>query len=295
MLVRLRCLLLFFISYNFCFSQPYVDIINTSYQSLNSIYKDSPKSKNTTTNYFLNITLPIRVDSQNTIIVRLYGEQLQSNTKNDTYNQTNNLYSTCIPIGLQHETKNKKWKILGLLMPKLSSDFKNKISAYDMQLGVYSLVTYVKSEKLNIKLGFFYNREFFGNFYVPLAGIDWRVSDRFQMYGVLPSFYRFEYAIIKQKVYAGVAFKYFTRSYRLSDANHDYVRNSEIQAKSFLDVYIKKKLVLFAEFGRTIDYSPLAYFYGTKNEDLSVPIYTKIQDSFFFNMGLAFRIRTDFK
>src|ERR1017187_3422980 len=182
MSVRLRfkfsyCFLLIFFLFNSAFSQPFVDIVNTSYQSLNTTYKDSLKSKNTTTNYFLNVTLPIQVDSQNTIIVRLYGEQLQSNIKNDSYNQTNNLYSTLMPIGLQHETKNKKWKVLGLAMPKLSSDFKNKISSYDMQLGGYGLVTYTKSEKLKFKLGLFYNREFFNNFFfIPLAGIDWRVS-----------------------------------------------------------------------------------------------------------------------
>ncbi|HEX7413126.1 MAG TPA: DUF6268 family outer membrane beta-barrel protein [Bacteroidia bacterium] len=295
MLIRLKFLLIFFISFDFCFSQPFVDIVNTSYQSLNTTYKDSLKSKNTTTNYFLNITLPIRVDSQNTIIIRLYGEQLQSSIKNDSYNQTNNLYSTLMPIGLQHEWKNKKWKVLVLAMPKLSSDFKNKTSSYDMQLGGYGLVTYTKSDKLKFKLGLFYNREFFGNFFVPLAGVDWRVNDRFQMYGVLPTSYRFEYAIVKQILYGGLAFKSYTRSYRLSNINHDYVRNGELQAKAFIDVYIKKKFVLFAEFGRTISYSPLAYLYGTKTETSNFPIYTKIQDAFFFNVGLAFRIRTDFK
>ena len=164
-----------------------------------------------------------------------------------------------------------------------------------MQLGGYGLVTYTKSDKLKFKLGLFYNREFFGNFFVPLAGVDWRVNDRFQMYGVLPTSYRFEYAIVKQILYGGLAFKSYTRSYRLSDANHDYVKNMELQAKAFVDVYIKKKFVLFAEFGRTINYSPLAYLYGTKTEASNLPIYTKIQDAFFFNVGLAFRIRTDFK
>jgi hypothetical protein len=163
-----------------------------------------------------------------------------------------------------------------------------------MQLGGYGLVTYVHSSKLKIKLGLYYNREYFGNFFVPLAGVDWRVSDRFQMYGVLPTFYRFEYALIKQKLYAGLAFKSYTRSYRLSDVNHDYVKNSELQAKLFVDVYIKKRFVLFAEFGRTINYSPQAYEYGTKTELLSYPIYTKIQDAFLVQAGLAYRIRTDF-
>jgi len=276
-------------------SQPYVDIINTSAQSLQSNYKDALNSKNTTTNYFLNITIPLVLDSQNTFIIRFYGENLQSTIKNDLYTQTNNLYSTLLPIGLQHETKNKKWKIMGLVMPKLSSDFIAKVSSYDLQVGGYGLATYSINKKLKIKAGLFYNREFFGNFFVPLFSIDWDATDRLKLYGVLPTTYRIEYALVKQKLYAGLAFKSYTRSYRLSDANHDYVKNAELQAKAFLDIYIKKKFVLFAEFGRTIGYSPLAYLYQTKTEAGYIPIYTKIQDAFFFNVGLALRIRNDFK
>ncbi|HTA63197.1 MAG TPA: DUF6268 family outer membrane beta-barrel protein [Bacteroidia bacterium] len=276
-------------------SQPYVDIVNTSAQSLQSNYKDALNSKNTTTDYFLNLTIPLVLDSQNTFIVRFYGENLQSTIKNDLYTQTYNLYSTLLPIGLQHETKNRKWKFMGLVMPKLSSDFKAKISSYDLQVGGYGLATYALNKKLKIKAGLFYNREFFGNFFVPLFSIDWDATDRLKLYGVLPTTYRIEYALVKQKLYAGLAFKSYTRSYRLSDANHDYVKNVELQTKAFLDVYIKKKFVLFAEFGRTIGYSPLAYLYQTKTEAQYIPIYTKIQDAFFFNVGLALRIRNDFK
>jgi hypothetical protein len=276
-------------------SQPYVDIVNTGGQSLQSNYKDVLNSKNTSTNYFLNITIPLVLDSQNVFIIRFYGENLQSTIKNDKYTHTNNLYSTLLPVGLQHETKNRKWKIMGLVMPKLSSDFKAKASSYDLQIGGYGLATYSINKKLRIKAGLFYNREFFGNFFIPLFSIDWDATDRLKLYGILPTTYRFEYAIVKQKLYAGLAFKSYTRSYRLNDVNHDYVKNQEIQAKAFLDIYIKKKFVLFAEFGRTIGYSPLAYLYQTKTEAQYISIYSKIQDAFFFNVGLALRIRTDFK
>jgi hypothetical protein len=276
-------------------SQPYVDVINTSAQSLQSNYKDALNSKNTTTNYFLNLTIPLVLDSQNTIIIRFYGENLRTTIKNDLFTQTNNLYSTLLPIGLQHETKNKKWKFMGLVMPKLSSDFKAKISSYDLQVGGYGLATYAINKKLRIKAGLFYNKEFFGNFFVPLFAIDWDATDRLKLYGVLPTTYRIEYAVVKQKIYTGLAFKSYTRSYRLNDGNHDYVKNAELQARAFIDVYIKKKFVLFAEFGRTIGYSPLAYLYQTKTEAQYIPIYTKIQDAFFFNVGLALRIRSDFK
>lgn len=289
-------------------SQPFVDIINTSYQSLSTTYKDLSKTPNRTDQYYLNLTVPIKLDSQNMIIARFYGEQLY--TKYTFYSvQVStpaapavfktyyySLYSALLPVGLQHETKNKKWKLLGLVMPKVSSDFKDQFTTtYDLQMGGYAMATYVKSQNLKIKFGLFYNRELFGNFFVPLAAVDWKVCRWFQMYGILPNNYRLEFAPIQKKLYAGLAFKSYTRSYRLSSAyGHDYVRNNEMQVKAFVDIYFAKKFVLFGEFGRTIGYSPLAYKLGTKDRSLTAPQYFPINDAFFFNVGIAYRIRFDF-
>jgi hypothetical protein len=186
--------------------------------------------------------------------------------------------------------------VLGLVMPKLSSDFKDKISGYDMQLGGYGLVTYNYRNNLKVKLGLYYNREYFGNFFMPLAGIDWKINERFQMYGVLPTFYRFEFAAIKKKLYAGFEFRSYTRSYRLDAAeNHNYIKNKEIKVKLFIDFYIKQKFVLFVDFGRTIGYSPQEYSYGTKTTVNTNLLYKSIQDAFLLNIGLVFRIRDGFK
>lgn len=281
------------------FSQPFVDIINTSFQSLNTTYKDSSQIKNTTNNYFLNITLPVKIDSQNTMIVRFYGENLYSTATINKELLSFNISSALLPIGLQHETKNKKWRYIGLVMPKLSGHLREETTVNDFQLGAYALVTYSKSPDLKLKLGFFYNREFFGNFFWPLFGIDWRVNDRFQMYGVLPTNYRFEYALIKQKVYAGLAMKSYTRSYHIdlnngTDSSSTYVRNAEVQVKAFVDFYLAKRFVFFGEFGRTINYSPKLYWSGTRDLVPGFNLYSPIKDNFFFNVGFAYRIRFDF-
>jgi hypothetical protein len=54
------------------------------------------------------------------------------------------------------------------------------------QAGGAVLLTYKKHPDLKYKFGLFYNREFFGNFFVPLAGIDWKINNRLQLFGVLP-------------------------------------------------------------------------------------------------------------
>jgi hypothetical protein len=285
-------------------AQPYIDLFSFSYQSLSTSYKgDTLNNRNLTQNYFFNSTIPIKIDSQNMLITRLYAEQLQSqfipaadyNSWNGSTDQ-NTVSSALISIGLQHETKNKKWKFLGLAMPKISSDFRNKISSNDFQMGGYGLATWTKSEDFKVKFGLFYNREFFGNFFVPVFAIDWKVNKRFQMYGALPNFYRFEFMLLKQKLYTGLGFKSYTRSY-LSNAfySNAYIRNTEIQVKLFLDTYIAKRFVLYGEFGRTISYSPTLYYHGTKDKIEGISLYNKLNDAFFFNVGLAYRIRFDFQ
>lgn len=287
------------------FSQPFVDILNTSFQSLQTTYKnDSVLKTNRTDNFFLNITIPIKIDSQNTIIARFYGEQLRSTvTQYDPswYSPTSEgvLSSALLPIGLQHETKNKKWKILGLAMPKFSGQF-NPANNKEFQMGGYAMATWVKSDKFKVKFGLFYNREFFGNFFIPIFAIDWKVNNRFQMYGILPNFYRLEYAVIPKFLYAGLGFKSYTRSYHVNVndvyATGDfYVRHNEMQAKAFVDIYLAKKFVLYGEFGRTIGYSPKLYVSGTKDLAAYPGVYSPIKDAFFFNVGIAYRIRFDFQ
>jgi hypothetical protein len=54
------------------------------------------------------------------------------------------------------------------------------------------------------------------------------------MYGILPTSYKVEFNILKNKLYTGLNLKYFTRSFRLSkNNNYDYVRYDEAQVKLF--------------------------------------------------------------
>lgn len=281
-------------------AQPFVDLINTSYQSLSTVYKDTSALPNRTENYFLNLTIPVKLDSQYTFIARFYGEKLVTNytLRYDNHipvQGTSALYSALVPLGIQYETSNKKWKTLFLVMPKLSSDLQDPLDNNSLQLGGYGMATYSLSDKLKLKFGLFYNREAFGNFFVPLASLDWRPCDWFQTYGVLPNNYRIEFAPWRKRIHAGLAFKSYTRSYRLGSSYRlAYVRNNEIQAKLFVDVYLAKRYVMFVEFGRTLGYSPLAYSYRTKDPSPLAPQYNPIKDAYFFNVGVAYRIRFDF-
>ena len=92
-----------------------------------------------------------------------------------------------MPIGMKLVSKNKKWETVLLVIPKIASDFRDAIDANDYQYGGVFLEHFVPNEKLKIKAGIYYNREAFGNLFVPLVGVDWKVNDRINLYGILPT------------------------------------------------------------------------------------------------------------
>lgn len=290
--ISFLCFLLVLLT-NKTFSQPYVDIVSFNCQTFSSTYKDNAKWKNKTDDYFLNFFLPKEFKNGNTLLIRLNSEMISSTFTPDS-SYTSKLYNVSMPLGFQFLSKNKKWKTVLITIPKIASDLKDAIDKNDCQLGGIFLENYVHSEKLKIKAGLYYNREAFGNFFMPLLGIDWKVSDRLNLYGILPTSYKAEYAFVKNKLYAGVNFRSLTRSFRLSKAqNLDYVRYNEIQLKLFVDYFIYKKVLIFGELGYSVGKNPWQYTYNTKIETLRNPVYTPLKSYPIFNIGVAYRIRLD--
>lgn len=283
--------LLLFMVFMQSHAQPYTDIAVFSTQQLQTKYSNT-SNKNNTINYFAGLLLPFKFDSSNTVIVRLNGEQLS--TKNNAVPYVKgNLYALTLGLGMQHYF-NKKCSAVLLLMPKIASDFSEKLNQYDHQYGGSLLVQYKFGKNFRAKAGLFYNREPFGNFFVPLFGIDWQISPRWMLYGTFPLINRLEFKI-NDHFYTGVGARIYGRSYRLNSYwNRNYIWNQENQIKYFIDCYLTKKIVLYAELGRTFGYGPKQILYNKSRENvvLNNPLYQPLEQGFFVNVGLAFRIRT---
>jgi hypothetical protein len=159
-------------------------------------------------------------------------------------------------------------------------------------MGGIGLLSYIANKKLQLKLGLYYNREFFGNFFVPLVGIEWKATDRLSFYGIFTTNYNIEYRW-GNKFFTGICFKAYERSYQLSNFyNNDFVWVKDDQLKFFADYFVYKKIMLFAEVSRSISYSLLEYnSTDIKNPVATNPIYTPFNNSFFFSVGIAYRIR----
>ena len=294
--MKMKVLILFLVTCIKLSAQPFADILNFNYQTFSANYQDNTNWKNKTDNYFLNLFLPKNFKNGNTLLIRLNSELINSTISPDSA-YSNRLSSVSMPLGMKLVSKNKKWETVMLVIPKIASDFKDVIDDYDFQYGGIFLEQFVSSEKLKIKLGVYYNREAFGNFFVPLVGVDWRINDRINLYGILPTNYKLEFNLMKNKVYAGLNFKSFTRSFRLSEKNnYDYVRYDEMQVKLFLDYFVAPKVLLFAELGYSLSRSPWQHKYGTNNKKEAYyanPIYSPVKNSPVVSVGLAYRVRFD--
>jgi hypothetical protein len=189
---------------------------------------------------------------------------------------------------MQVQLKNPKVKFSGLVIPKIAgADFGNCFSE-SFQLGVFSMFTVTESEKFRYKFGLYYNKEFFGNFFIPLFGIDWKVTDRFLIYGTLPNSMKFSYAVAPSRVNAGIAFRSLTRSYRAENIN-TFVRYNELQLKSFLDFYVTPKNVVFLEAGYFLGKTPLLYNNSDTKTPLPSNLFTDGKAFPVFNAGWALR------
>jgi hypothetical protein len=186
---------------------------------------------------------------------------------------------------------NGNWKLLTMIIPKVASDMKGD-PGKNGQLGGTALFTYIKNEKLKFKFGLYYNTECFGNFFVPLAGMDWKVNEHWFFYGTLPNNYRIEYRW-SEKLFSGIGFRSFQRSYRLSEVyHHDYVRVKENELKLFTDCFISGKLLIFADLSYAINYNLLEHPVEAEFA-ATLPVYTPLRPGFLFSAGLAYRIRKE--
>jgi hypothetical protein len=286
--------LLLIISWNtISMAQPFADIASFNFQTFSGNYKDSSKWKNTTNNYFLNLFYPKEFKNGNTLLIRINSEILESKISG-AYYYSNRLANISMPIGMKLVSENKKWESIILAVPKIASDFSQKINGYDWQYGAIVLQHFVPNPNLKIKAGIYYNKETFGDFFVPLLGVDWKVNKRLYMYGILPTSYKIELNLIAKKLYTGINLKYFTRSFRLSENyQRDYVRYDEGQVKLFVDYFVIPKFLVFADIGYSIGRNPWQYNYNSKEKSLSNPIYYPMQNYMLFNIGVAYRIRFD--
>ncbi|MBK7374533.1 MAG: hypothetical protein IPJ02_02880 [Chitinophagaceae bacterium] len=173
-------------------AQPFVDIINIKYSNSPNTGLLNKTGNDVVLQYFsLGTNLPVQFKNRkDAIIFSPYFEKWWSKINSNTQQRYSGI---ALPVSLIKSIPGSRWGVLLSVIARMNdSSISNKTG---MQIGGAFIVNYKRNENLTWKLGTYVNNELFGVFVMPLAGIDWKINSRSNLFGVLPGNLTYEHKI----------------------------------------------------------------------------------------------------
>jgi len=186
-----------------------------------------------------------------------------------------------------------------LLAPRLMTDF-NGVDGDHLQMG--GIVIYEKkySDKLKIGYGALYNQEFFGPNLVPLINLDWKLSERWSITGLLPIYAKVKYKF-SDRLDGGLSHFGLVTSYRLGDPEYegDYLERKSIDEALYARYQLFGDFFLEGRVGYALGRSYKQYEADQK-VDFTLPLISigddrvaksvSIQDGFIASLRIVYSI-----
>jgi hypothetical protein len=248
------------LSISFClfsfisFGQDYLDLARFHYSNTPQNSFDSIGGSTNVEDFGLDVTLPIKLNDSNAILTGFNLDQITTQ-----FHPLDN-YRTVSTINLKvgfNKKHSSKWSGTYMLLPKISSDFKN-LGSKDFQFGALALIKYHKKENLKYNIGLYYNGELFGPFIVPLLGLYYKSENgKFEANLTLPIWADVNYKL-NNFMKIGANFSAFVRSYHLSE-NAAYVVKKSNDIFGYLQFNLTKSVLLQTKTGYTIGRSYKVY------------------------------------
>jgi len=280
-LVTMKRSLLLLLILSFAFpslAQPYLDVANGRYvHSPNAGFINHSKRPVILTYSQFATNLPIRFkNGKDVLLLSPFFEYWEPQIDHET----GQYYGLAFPVAII-KTFNEKWSALMMLIPRINGaeiNFK-----YNLQFGGAFLLSKKVNADFTWKAGLYINKEFFGLYVMPLFGIDWKIDERNNLFGVLPGNFVYERKVSKS-FYWGAAFRALTNSYN----DVQYIRFDENQLGLYADLYLTPKLVFNIEGGHTI-------LRKIRQENLSDDgkkyLDLDVNDNLYLKAGVAYRLR----
>jgi len=186
--------------------------------------------------------------------------------------------------------------IQAVFIPRLMTDFKN-IDSKHFQFGGTFIYEKTYHKRLKIGYGVLYNQETFGPNVVPLVNLDWKMSERWSMTGLLPIYSKIKYKV-NEKLNVGIHHFGLVTSYRLGEeaTKNDYIERRSIDLGLFARYNIAGSIHIEGRYGYSFGRSYAQYGEDEKI-DLALPLATigddrtQINKSSNFNNGAYAHIR----
>ena len=183
-----------------------------------------------------------------------------------------NVHGIILRTGLIHELPNGNSLQL-LFAPRLMTDF-NNIDSRHFQLG--GTFVYEKRYHKGLKVGYgvLYNQEAFGPNIVPLVNMDWKMSERWSLTGLLPIYSKIKYAV-NDKLEVGTHHFGLVTSYRLGEEayQNDYIERRSIDLGLFARYKLAGGIHVEGRYGYSFGRS-YAQYEEDQKIDLALPLAT---------------------
>ena len=210
-----------------------------------------------------------------------------------------NIHGIILRTGIVQQLANGG-KIQLLVAPRLMSDFKN-LDGHSFQLG--GIVSYQNDLNANLNLGFgaMYNQELFGPYVVPLLLLDWQVSDRWYIEGMIPVTAKVHFRVNEG---LDVGFNHFglITSYYLGDEEYagDYLERQSIDLSLFARQRLYGNFYVEGMVGRTFGRQYKQYA-GDQKVGFAIPLVAfgdertvknvTFKDGMIFTLKLIFNLK----
>ena len=230
-------------------------------------YTDIPNEKATEIGSMIGLTVPIKFNEKTIWYTNITNFNWNISTDADFPSEIANpikLSGFILRTGLIKRFGDGQG-IQALIAPRFMSDL-NSPEGNHFQFG--GLLMYEKKyhDGLNMAFGLMYNQECFGSYFVPLVNLNWKLSDKWSLNGLLPIYLKASYKV-SDKFVTGFSHFGLITTYRLGtpEYKNDYIERSSIDLSWFGRYKLAGKI--FAEY--RIGYS-LAREYAQYTEDQKV-------------------------
>lgn len=287
----------FFIgSVSFVVAQSHLDLISLGYRfELQQELIDSD-SEVAVGDAIFNIAIPIPIDDQDAIIFSAQNHLLSFNSDNDASLDFDNWG---IRLGLAYRKQwNESWYSLAQVQGTIAGDLAAGASQ-SFSGGGLLILGYQAKENLQYRFGLYGAREFFGPFFVPILGVDWKVRPKLRIYGNLPITANINYTL-SPRIWTGFGFIGNVASFSVREGINDtYLEQLSNQAYLYVNFYLTTNLVFETRVGHIIGRDFFLFDradrVGTRvsalefNDD-RVPLSPAFKDSPFIEFRLNFRL-----
>lgn len=279
-----------------CNAQGYLECANLSDEFMPLQVKNSKADKSFNGNNLqLNDLLPVflKKDKSQMLLVGINFESLSFTGTHPDF-PVPNLYSIAPVVGYGRKV-NKHLFLSAMLIPVLNTDM-GEASSTDIHIGGVVHGSYRITDELSVKLTLGCLKEYYGIQYVALLGFDWKISDRWRLFGDMPIYGTLSYRV-NPKINAGLNFTGISTSYRAAEQN-EYFEFTATQIGVFAEYYLTSMLAVRA----TVAYSMERYMelYNTNNKTTggivyiddgpqTTPLYPQVDNGPIYKLSFSLR------